>query len=154
GLNIVAINASWDGEGYDLALLEAIKRAARENILFVAAAGNSDRDTDGHAFFPACYDSRMNTENAHGTPGVGYDSVISVAAIRKNGEMAPCSNYGSQTVDLGAPGFGVVSTWPYDYYLIKSGTSMAAPHVTGAVALYASTHPRATAEEIKTAVLS
>lgn len=158
GLNLVAINASWGGGGYDLALLEAIKRAARENILFVAAAGNGDFlgrpiNTDAKVFYPACYDTTMDTVREGGTPGVAYDSVISVAAIKSDGTVARFSNFGVKTVDLGAPGDGIASTWPSSIYQLDSGTSMAAPHVTGAIALYASTHSRATAAMIKTAIL-
>lgn len=153
GLNIVAINASWIGDGYDPALLDAIKSAANENILFVAAAGNNSSSTDRRALYPACYDTKLKTVSGHGTPGMKYDSVISVAAIKKNGEVAPCSNYGLRTVDLGAPGFAIVSTSPFNKCDFKGGTSMAAAHVTGAAALYASTHQRATAESIKAAIL-
>jgi subtilisin family serine protease len=150
-LNIVAINASWQGGGFDLCLLEAIKRAARENILFIAGAGNNGFDNDSSPFYPACYDTMTDTTPNGGTPPVAYDSVISVAAIDSYGNLA--SNYGLKTVDLGAPGIAIVSTWPYNDYRFDNGTSMAAPHVTGAVALYASTHPGATAESIKFAIL-
>jgi subtilisin family serine protease len=152
-LNIVGINASWGDYVYDQALLEAIKRAARENILFIAAAGNDCVDNDSIPFYPASYSTRKDTVGQGGTPGVAYDSVISVASIDEYGQIDSFSNYGSETVDLAAPGVNIYSTWPYDTFETKSGTSMAAPHVTGAVALYASTHPSATAEEIKKAIL-
>ena len=157
-LNIVAINASWGGDGYDLCLLEAIKRAAREQILFVAGAGNGDAlqqgvNNDNIAFYPACYSTLANTVSQGGTPGVSYDSVISVAAIGKKGGIASFSNYGVTTVDLAAPGVAIQSTWPNSTYETQDGTSMATAHVTGAVALYASTHPGANAETIKKAIL-
>ena len=68
--------------------------------------------------------------------------------------MASFSNYGATTVDIGAPGVGINSTLPNNSYGSYSGTSMATPHVTGAAALYASTHPGATAAQIKSAILS
>ena len=79
--------------------------------------------------------------------------MISVAAIDANGAMPWWSNYGAKTVDLGAPGVSIYSTLPYNAYGGFSGTSMATPHVTGAAALYASTRPSATAQEIKAAIL-
>ena len=145
GLNIVATNNSWGGGGFSQGLLDAITRAARQNILFVAAAGNSAVNADTSNAYPANYNT---------TAGAGYDSVISVAAIASNGALASFSNYGATKVDLGAPGVGVWSTVPGNKYASYSGTSMATPHVTGAAALYASTHPGATALQIKNAILS
>lgn len=158
GVNIVAINASWGGGGYDLALHEAIKRAARQGILFIAAAGNGDSrgrpiNTDNRPFYPACYDTTISTVGQGGTEGVDYDSIISVAAIKAGGEIAEFSNYGIRTVDLGAPGYEITSTWPNDTYQSASGTSMAAPHVTGAVALYASIHRGVAAGDIKREII-
>ena len=148
-LNIVALNNSWGGGGSSQALLDAIVRAAQQNILFVAAAGNGDWrgraiNTDVTPFYPSCYDT---------TAGAGYDSVISVTAIDSTGAKASWANYGAKTVDLGAPGVTIYSTLPTDAYGAYSGTSMATPHVTGAIALYASTHPGASASEIRNAIL-
>lgn len=150
GLNIVALNNSWGGGGFSQALLDAVVRAAQQNILFVAAAGNGDRvgraiNTDSSPSYPSCYNT---------TVGAGYDSVISVTAIDNAGSKASWANYGATTVDLGAPGVGIYSTLPTDSYGSYSGTSMATPHVTGAAALYASTHPGASAAEIKSALLN
>ncbi|HOI50153.1 MAG TPA: S8 family serine peptidase, partial [Prolixibacteraceae bacterium] len=76
------------------------------------------------------------------------------------GALSSSSNYGATTVDLGAPGSGIYSTVPkksgkniVSGYANYSGTSMATPHVSGAVALYASTHPGASASDIKIAIL-
>jgi len=162
GLNIVAINASWGGGGYSRALLNALKRAAQANILFVAAAGNGDFlgngiNLDVQPYYPACYDTRKPTEPAGvgqpQEPGVAYDNVLAVAALKSDGGIAKFSNFGSVNVDLGAPGVRILSTFPHDSYEFLQGTSMAAPHVSGAVALYASTHPTHTAAAIKQAML-
>ncbi|MFN0207481.1 MAG: S8 family peptidase [Planctomycetota bacterium] len=142
GLNIVATNNSWGGGGYSQSLFDAIERANNEDILFVAAAGNNGANIDTGSFYPAGY------SNAN---------VISVAAITSSGGLASFSNYGATKVDLGAPGNSIISTVPYTgttpSYSYYSGTSMAAPHVTGAAALYASTHPAANAATIKSAIL-
>jgi subtilisin family serine protease len=149
-LNIVAINNSWGGGGYSSALHTAINRAAKQGILFVAAAGNDGLNTDTNASYPSNYSTLQSTalESA-----ANYEAVVSVAALTSGGGLAYFSNYGARTVDIGAPGAGIVSTVPTDSYASYSGTSMAAPHVTGALALYASAFPAATAEQIRTAVL-
>lgn len=144
GLNIVATNNSWGGGGFSQALQDAIERANTANILFVAAAGNGGSDgvgdnNDAVANYPSNY------PNAN---------IIAVAAITSSGARSSFSNYGATKVDIGAPGSGVWSTTAKDVYSSYSGTSMATPHVTGAVALYASTHSGTTAAQIKNAILS
>jgi len=139
GLNIVATNNSWGGGGYSQALYDAISRANVKNVLFVAAAGNAGANNDLTPSYPASYD---------------LPNVIAVAAIDKAGALPSFSNYGQTSVDLGAPGVGVWSTTAFNTYSSYSGTSMATPHVTGAAALYASTHLGATALQTKNAILS
>jgi subtilisin family serine protease len=139
GLNVVATNNSWGGSGYSQALDAAIGRANAAGILFVASAGNAGTDNDLTPSYPANY---------------AHDNVISVAAIDKTGALADFSQYGATTVDLGAPGVDIWSTTASNTYSSYSGTSMAAPHVTGAAALYASRHPGASATEIRQAILS
>ena len=144
GLNIVATNNSWGGGGYSQALYDAIQRSNNAGILFIAAAGNGGRDgvgdnTDAAPHYPAAY-----------TNG----NIISVAAITSSGAKAGYSNYGATSVDIGAPGSGIYSTTAYNSYASYSGTSMATPHVTGAVALYASVKPGSSAAQMKSAILS
>ncbi|MGV3587300.1 MAG: S8 family peptidase [Adhaeribacter sp.] len=139
GLNIVATNNSWGGGGYSQALYDAISRANNAGIMFIAAAGNNGTNNDVTVNYPSNYD---------------LPNVIAVAAIDKNGLLGSFSQYGAKTVDLGAPGVGIISTTAYNTYSAYDGTSMATPHVTGAVALYASTHPGATVAQIRNAILS
>jgi subtilisin family serine protease len=124
-------------------------------ILFIAAAGNGGRDgvgdnNDSTSNYPSNYQCTSN--------GKSWDCVIAVAAITSTGAKSSFSNYGAQTVDIGAPGSAIYSTLPGKLedsnYGSYSGTSMATPHVTGAPALYAGSHAGASAAQIKNAILS
>lgn len=132
GVNVVAINASWGGDGSDIFLHDAIERAGDAGIVFCASAGNDDWDNDEWSTYPACYDC---------------DTILSVAATTSSGSLADFSNWGECTVDLAAPGDGILSSLTDGLYASWSGTSMAAPFVTGAVALCAAAYPDETAEE-------
>ncbi len=132
-------NNSWGGIGFSLALRSAIEAAADANILFIAGAGNAGLDNDLVPFYPAGFD---------------VDNVIAVASTDHNDARSFFSNYGALSVDLGAPGSDVVSTYPDDRYAIASGTSMAAPHVSGAVCLLWALSPSLTYLEATDAILS
>ena len=144
GMNIIATNNSWSGSGYSQALYNAISRANDQGILFSAVAGNGNAkgiglDNDIVPNYPSNYD---------------LPNVISVAAISDDGTLAPFSNWGETTVHLGVPGVNIWSTIAYNSYASYSGTSMVVTHVTGAAALYKSTHPDANAADIKSAILN
>ena len=151
GLRIVALSNSWGGGGYSSSLHTAIIRAAKQGILFVAAAGNSGLNNDASASYPSNYSTLQGTSLE--SPA-SYEAVIAVAAMDPSGELASFSNYGATTVDIGAPGVNILSTVPTNSYAYYSGTSMATPHVSGAIALYASAFPFAAAAEIRAAILS
>ena len=154
GLNIVALNNSWGGGGFSQALLDAIIRAAKAG--HPVRRGGRQRRT-GPAGRQQRRVPQLSVELHHRRlhhRRRGYDSVIAVAAIDSAGRLASFSNYGATTVDLGAPGVNINSTLPGGKYGAYSGTSMATPHVTGAIALYASSNPRPTAEAIRDKVLS
>ena len=142
--NFVATNNSWGGGGYSQAMADAITRAAKADILFVAAAGNSTSNNDVTASYPSNYSTATTA---------GYDDVIAVASITSTGALSSFSSFGRTQVDIAAPGSSIYSTLPGDSYGVLSGTSMATPHVTGAAALYASANPNATAAQIKAAIL-
>jgi len=133
-------NNSWGGGGFSQSLFDAIK-AARDQIghIFCAAAGNDGRDTDLAPHYPSSYN---------------LDSIISVAAIDRNDNMASFSNWGATSVDLGAPGVSIRSSLPGNTYASWSGTSMATPHVCGVVALVFGLHPEWSYDQIINRIFS
>lgn len=147
GVNVVGTNNSWGGGGYSQALYDAIERANSASILFMAAAGNGGRDGVGD----------NNDSTPHYPSSYANANIIAVASITSSGSKSGFSNYGATSVDIGAPGSGIYSTLPgrnnSSTYGSYSGTSMATPHVTGAVALYAASNPTANAATIKNAVM-
>ena len=113
-------------------------------MLFVVAAGNGNQyqigyDIDKSPVYPA---------------SLPYDNVITVGNLLFNGHLDESSNYGATSVDLAAPGTYILSTIPGDSYAYMSGTSMAAPMVTGAAALIYSARTDLSLPDIKTAILS
>jgi subtilisin family serine protease len=147
-VNIVATNNSWGGGGFSQALLDAINRGGDQNILFVAAAGNAGANNNTTASYPSNY--VCNNGGAR-----SWDCVIAVAAINSTGAKSSFSNFGSTTVDIGAPGEAILSTVPVaPGWASFSGTSMATPHVTGAAALCESINPSLSASQIREAILN
>ena len=131
-------NNSWGGGGFSLALQDAIAAAGEAGQLFVAAAGNFSQNNDTNPFYPASYD---------------LDNIISVAATDDEDQLATFSHFGATSVDLGAPGVSTLSTVPGNSYGFKSGTSMATPHVSGAIGLALSQNPELTSSEVKELIL-
>ena len=146
GLNIVATNNSYGSAQFSQGLLEAIQRQGDEGILFVAAAGNEDQDNDQLASYPANFDCS--------TEARAWDCVLSVAALTEDGYLTSFSNYGATTVDLAAPGEEILSDLPGTQAGYLSGTSMAAPFVTGAAVLCASANLALTGQQIAEAITS
>lgn len=138
GVNLKVLNNSWGGYGTVPALEDAVNATNAAGMLFVASAGNESNDNDGEfKAIPASY---------------AASNIISVAATNNLDELASFSNYGVATVDLAAPGVGILSTTPGNRYQLFNGTSMAAPHVAGALALAWACHPDKTSTEIQDAL--
>ncbi len=147
-LTVRVINCSFEMSGYSSALDELIDAANNANVLVVCAAGNSGMDNDISPVYPA------NAMEFH-------DNVVSVMATDHFDNRAYFSNYGKETVHLGAPGENIISCIPqYEtaamaelematLYGFLSGTSQAAPHVSGAAALAFTMRPELTAVQMR-----
>jgi len=133
GVNVVAINASWGSYGSaDPSVRAAIQAAGNAGIVFCAAAGNETKNNDSIPHYPSSYP---------------LPCIIAVAASDASDALASFSCYGATSVDLAAPGTGILSTWPSDSYASWDGTSVATPFVTGSVGLCAAQHPAETANQ-------
>jgi thermitase len=138
GVNVRVINASWGSTSKSKALEDVIRAAGEQGILFVAAAGNDGSDNDRRPHYPSNYD---------------LPNVISVAALDRNDQLTSFSNFGIKTVHVAAPGKDILSTWLNDAYRDASGTSMAAPQVSGVAALILSKEPNLSVEKLKARIL-
>ena len=140
GNNIVVSNNSWGGGGYSSTLAAAIQAAGNEGILFVAAAGNAASNNDVSPAYPASYSS---------------DAIIAVASTTSTGALSSFSNYGATSVDIAAPGSSILSTYLSNNYAYLSGTSMAAPQVSGVALLVQSVcDGLLTFQQVKDAILT
>jgi hypothetical protein len=150
-VNVRVINASWGGSGVDDSQLKAaIQAAGAAGILFVTSAGNGDvfgrgQNIDQLPFFPASFH---------------LDNTVVVAATDRNDQLTTFSNYGTNTVDIAAPGLSILSSNLFidgattiEGYETRSGTSMATPLVTGTAAMVWATAPNATVAEVRDAIL-
>lgn len=136
------INLSWHVGLESDVLYDAIEYAESHDVLVVAAAGNEGTNNDELPIWPASYSD----------PVYGLTNVVSVMATNRHDDKPGYSNYGRRTVDLAAPGQGILSTHYFlevPQYREYSGTSAAAAHVTAAATLVRSRRPGWTAPEVK-----
>lgn len=138
GVNVRVINASWGSTMNSKALEDAIRAAGEQGILFVAAAGNNGTDNDRRPHYPSNYD---------------LPNVISVAALDNKDDLTSFSNFGLKRVHIAAPGKAILSTWLSDEYREASGTSMAAPQVSGVAALIIASEPNITIAKLRERLL-
>lgn len=123
------ISVSYNIDGYTQALVDSILRAKAADCIYVNSAGNN---------------GQMNPPRA-AIRSVA-DNVVFVAASDHNDTLAGFSNYGVQ-VEIAAPGVDILSLMPGSGYQMMSGTSMATPHVAGALASVRSVYPNLTARQ-------
>ena len=131
------INLSLNGPQGSQALEETIRAAEAMGVLVVASAGNDGQNRDRIPSYPAS------------TPS---EAVLSVTSVGRKGYLARGAAYGAVSVDLAAPGTRVLTTAPSGYGLY-SGTSFAAAHVSGALALMAAARPDASGPQLKAALI-
>ncbi len=143
------INASWGGDACSTLLQTTIEDIAKDNVLFVTAAGNRGNNIDVFPEYPAAFEIDNMVTVGASAPGESFPSQA----------IALFSNYGDR-VDLMAPGAAITSTYPPEFdhdgnldgVVTIDGTSMATPHVAGAAALLWSFKPSASYAEIKQAL--
>ncbi|MCB0366877.1 MAG: S8 family serine peptidase [Bdellovibrionaceae bacterium] len=133
----VVLNNSWGGPSYSAALLDAVVATYDRGATFVAAAGNSATNNDAQPMYPATYN---------------VPHVLSIAATTNLDYLAYFSNFGVGTVHVGSPGLNVLSTYPGGTWTQMSGTSMAAPFVSGIAALMKASAPEMLGYQVKSII--
>jgi len=135
-------NCSFGGYGANQAIFDVLQEAGENgDMIFIISAGNDSNDNDALPVYPAGYE---------------LECIVSVAATDRNDDLAAFSNFGSTKVDLGAPGVDIYSSVSQNdqSYEYMSGTSMAAPHVAGVVALMRASRPDWSYLQIREKLLS
>ena len=134
-------NLSFGSENYTEEFRATIQNS---KMLFVVAAGNGNEDEIG-------YNIDKNPVYPASLP---YDNIITVANLIFNGKLDRSSNYGPVSVDIAAPGTFILSTIPDKSFAFMSGTSMAAPMVTGAAAMLYSARPELSLQDVKNILIT
>jgi subtilisin len=134
---IEVANMSLGGAGYSQAEYDAIQGAVNRGIAFAVSAGNSDASASGYS--PASFNNVLSVSALADFNGLAGGGASSTCRADQDDTLADFSNWGS-AVDIAAPGVCILSTYPIEQgsYGTISGTSMASPHVAGALAILAS----------------
>lgn len=142
GAKIINLSLEADEEDEELDLTyAAISYAEEKGAIVVIASGNKDLNLDIKKSFPATY-------------SLDFDNVVTVSSSNIEDKIGTQSNFGSITVDIFAPGENIISTYPDDYLAYKTGTSMAAPFISGVVGLLLSFDNTLTPFDVKKRVIA
>jgi thermitase len=138
------INYSGGGPEYSEEEFQAMKKAEERGVLIVAAAGNDRHNTDveEHRYYPAAYGLK------------GLRNIITVASMNSENHILPSSNWGVRSVDVAAPGEGILSTIPGGRYGRMTGTSQATAFVSGIAALILSKSPELSPSQVKGLIMN
>jgi RHS repeat-associated protein len=131
------VNLSWGTTGESIALKEAIERALRRNIVVVCSSGNGSQNLDVSPYYPASF---------------GLKDLIVVGATDNRDQPASWSNWSVSRVTVAAPGTNILTTQRGGGYWSVTGTSAAAPVVTGIAGLMKTVNPRANTSLISRAI--
>ena len=131
------INGSFGSSSKSSALKDAVEYAKDHKALLVVAAGNAGDNIDKHPTYPASY---------------GDKNILAVAATTSDDDLASFSNFGSEDVDVAAPGDNILSTYLGGGYKVLSGTSMASPVAAGLAGLLRKHASNATPNNLRTAI--
>lgn len=151
------INISFIGSGYSQTLANTLRLAHRAGVVIVAAAGNEgDTERGGnlnaHPEYPVCYKGQNNEP-----------IIIGVSSLDRAGRRSSFSNYGSDCVSISAPGENIYTTQVYrpefkdyaePYGSGWSGSSLAAPVVSGIAALISSMNPGIAPDEVRRVLMA
>ncbi|MFC4818512.1 S8 family serine peptidase [Flavobacterium sp. GCM10023249] len=146
GAKVINMSFGKELSLYPELITEALQYAEKKNVLIVHASGNNGVNIDDSSFYPNDYYSKKEVST----------NFISVGSINKNyGEkmVSSFSNYGKENVDLFAPGEGIYIAMPDNEYRFDSGTSLAAPMVSGTAALLWLHYPKLTVQQVKQIIL-